>query len=89
VTLRNIEPTELLIQARKIGEKAVFIKIPQQSDYVAHWQANKPVPVGSRINDVRKWMDIYARRMIASIIGARRNKLYSPVKLRNLTRHPQ
>lgn len=41
VTLKNSLPVYLLIIAKKTARKAIFERVPLQSDYVARWSQNK------------------------------------------------
>lgn len=88
VTLRNIEPTELLIQARKLEHRSLFAAVPQQSDYVAQWRevsgsagrASKSLKPTIGLSRLVAW----TKRLVTRFVGARRNRLYEQVPLERL-----
>jgi hypothetical protein len=54
----NDRPTYILVQARRLAEKEVFRKPPQQSDYVSAWSAENgpPVPVAAPHQSLRRFV---------------------------------
>jgi hypothetical protein len=53
VELVNRRQTTILVEARKIAERPLFVTIPQQSDYVAAWDNKKEADLNSVKNRAR------------------------------------
>jgi hypothetical protein len=63
----------LLVQARRLEEKAVFTQTPQQSDYVAKWQSDGKL----KKNAFGKWIDTHVSEKFGGQLRAGRNWLRS------------
>jgi hypothetical protein len=54
VKLINDRPVNLLVTAKKISDVSLFQRTPQQSDYVAEWEAERKPAVPANLNSKRK-----------------------------------
>jgi SAM-dependent methyltransferase len=79
----NDRPTYILVQARRLAEKEVFRKPPQQSDYVSVWSAENgaPVPVAPPLQWLRRFVSKFetalpvATRITRPLIDYRRRRM--------------
>lgn len=73
VQLVNNRPTLLLIHARKVAQKEIFARYPQQSDYVTTWGGVDPAqavaPPPPRFAKARHWLRDKAVRIPLKFVG--------------------
>ncbi len=84
VTLVNGRPTYLVIHARKIAERPLFLSTPQQSDYVRNWRDSLATNVSKIENtpkSMMKWIPeifkSFPRRILFRIREIQRNHITS------------
>lgn len=85
VTLKNQQPTMLLVIAKKIKTADIFSSPPQQSDYVALWDGSSPVQSGGK--EIGQGVFSLAKRVPAAVL--RRIKLNLDRTFGSLNRTPK
>lgn len=85
VTLKNQQPTMLLVIAKKIKTVEIFSSPPQQSDYVALWNDRSPVQSGGK--EIGQGVFSLAKRVPAAVL--RRIKLNLDRTFGSLNRTPK
>ena len=81
VSLSGSSQLSMMVVAKKINSKPIFVQWPQQSDYVSAWATANSLNNGKKQEDVstikflyRKWTPLYIKNFIGNVLNLFRKR---------------